>query len=144
MTKKQKELEKDFLPYKQALELKKLGFDEPCFGLSNSLKKIHITYEFDCRFNDKLANQNSDFKNSAYEDFITIPLYSQAFRFFRDKYALNSISPTRIYKTNFYHSRIIDWNTWEEIDVMQCSSYEKSELKCLKKLIEIVKNKNRK
>ena len=25
-------MEKEFVPYKQALKLKKLGFNEPCFG----------------------------------------------------------------------------------------------------------------
>jgi hypothetical protein len=26
---------KDFIPYEQALALKELGFDEPCFGFAN-------------------------------------------------------------------------------------------------------------
>ena len=124
---------KDFIPYQEALELKKLAFDEPCFG------RI---------FADEGSEQLSyPFKNSDQIGKVTscsAPTYSQAFRFFRKKYGLNGISPSRIYKTDFYQSRIIDWNTWNEIDVIQCSSYEDAELACLRRLIEIVKqNKNK-
>lgn len=32
-------IEKEFIPYEQALDLKKLGFDEPCFATYNSDKR---------------------------------------------------------------------------------------------------------
>jgi len=118
-------MEQDFVPQEQSLELKELGFDEPCLvGYSTSTEKL-------------------EFYSRPYitKDSFTIdaPTFSQAFRFFRDKYGLNAISPTRIYKTDLYQSRIIDWNTWGEIDVALCSSYEDAEIACLKKLIEVVK-----
>jgi len=33
-------MNKEFIPYEQALELKELGFDEPCFGCYDEIKKI--------------------------------------------------------------------------------------------------------
>ena len=33
-------MNKEFIPYEQALVLKELGFDEPCFGYYNDYKNI--------------------------------------------------------------------------------------------------------
>jgi len=121
---------KEFIPYEQALELKELGFDDKTLkSYDTSVVILNGKYLLDDWYDVSSVNT------------VKAPLYQQAFRWFREMYGLNSISPTRIYKTDLYQSRIIDWNTWEEIDVIQCSSYEESELECLKKLIEIVKNK---
>ena len=35
-------MDKEFIPYEQALALKELGFDEPCFATYNVLSLIHI------------------------------------------------------------------------------------------------------
>jgi hypothetical protein len=134
-------MEKEFIPYKESLELRDLRFDEPCFGAygawgfmsSNDVNSL----------SDEVTQEDLNNESYTEEDGVCLaPTYSQAFRFFRKKYGLNGISPSRIYKTDFYQSRIIDWNTWNEIDVIQCSSYEEAELACLKKLIEIVKQQN--
>ena len=53
-------MSKEFIPYEEALALKKLGFDEPC-----------TKYDY------------PDFVES-----IPAPLYQQAFRFFREEYGL--------------------------------------------------------
>lgn len=127
-------MEKRFIPYEQALALRDLGFDEPCFGISNSSEKIHITYEFDCKFNNKLANQNSDFKNSAYEDYIAIPTYQETFDFFREKHDLDIIERPHIGKTKKYVCDPIN-RRLEAKD-----TFIEARLECLKKLIEIVKN----
>jgi hypothetical protein len=128
-------MEKEFIPYKQAVQLKELGFNEPCFARYYFHEPNNIQYfqpNYAKTFNDILI-----YKGEEVILYYSAPLYQQAFKWFRDKYGLNSISPTRIYKTDFYQSRIINWNTWEEIDVIQCSSYEEAELECIKKLIEI-------
>lgn len=64
----QQELEKEFVPYDQALALKELGFDEPCFGFYNDME------------NNKPMGGNfpCDGRNSA-------PLYQQAFRWLYQK-----------------------------------------------------------
>jgi hypothetical protein len=125
---------KDFTLNQEALELKQLGFDE-AISTYYSFPDNELSYVMDGH------SKVSVRRNSQFGYAVSAPTYSQAFRFFRKKYGLNGISPSRIYKTDFYQSRIIDWNTWNEIDVIQCSSYEEAELACLKKLIEIVKQK---
>ena len=128
-------MEKEFIPYEQALALKELGFDEPCFG------RYCIKTIFEEPTGEILL-QNTDCK--IYENrFLTkAPLYQQAFRFFREKYNLISyIHPLALLQdtkkwcyeiTNFESS----WD--EDIDL---HSPEEAELECLIKLIEIVKTK---
>jgi hypothetical protein len=126
---------KDFIPHEPALALKELGFDEPCLGYylcRNSafgIDDLLITTEWI----DLLPYDSSSCK---------APTYSQAFRWFREKYDLISyIHPLALLQdtkkwcyeiTNFESS----WD--EDIDL---HSPEEAELECLKKLIEIVKTK---
>ena len=118
---------KDFIPYTQSLQLKELGFDEPCFGYYKDMKGekvlLYDTMDFDGECNT--------------------PLYQQAFRWFREKYSLLSEIGLRDRE---------DLSTWKcEITVIgkydmkhnstSYNTYEEAELACLEKLIEIVKNK---
>jgi hypothetical protein len=122
-------MEKEFIPYEQALALKELGFNEPCFawygptGIFNDWDKT-----------DTIA-----------------PLYQQAFRWFREKhniqgYIYSSTVRGNVEKTKQFTGYI--WNI-NGIDIPFLSTdardelhdtYEEAELECLKKLIEIVKN----
>lgn len=122
---------KDFVPYQEALALRELGFNKPCFGNWQDMKEA----------NPWLSNSYTISQDQYYGQLCSAPTYSQAFRWFREKHELNAISPTRIYKTDFYQARIVNWNNWEEINIKQCDSYEEAELACLRRLIEIVKNK---
>lgn len=126
---------KEFIPYEEALALKELGFNEPCFA----------TYDEDKNF------ELQDFFQT-YETFpshiIAEPTFSQAFRWFREKHELY-ISFTRYrsisVKNNpvifpfLYDVDIIDDKKGIIITVGEFNVYEKAELACLKKLIEIVK-----
>ena len=132
---------KDFVPYEQALALKELGFDEPCFtwywddiGMYNGLE-----------FGNH--NQNSNY--------VSAPLFQQAFRWFREKYGLkvsfpywngfNKMIPEDLGRDK-YEIMIIPANH-RTISVRNpkgriwFDTYEEAELACLIKLIEIVKNK---
>ena len=132
-------MEKEFIPYEQALALKELGFDEPCFG--------YYKYE-------ELLIQGQS-KNSDHGFSISAPLYQQSFRWFREKYDLcayvvtapNYIKGESKYKTRFSYE-IYGMNEKSSStvfitirDVVNLSTHEEAELECLKKLIEIVKNK---
>ena len=125
-------MNKEFIPYEQALALKELGFDEPCFGYYNMVNHSG-KFQFDTRI-----WENSD-------DYIEAPLYQQAFRWFREKYVLDSIvQPT--YSTK-YQYRVFNVETKSKVQVYgdymgkEFKTYEEAELACLKKLIEITKNK---
>lgn len=80
------DLNECFVPYEQALALKNLGFDKPCFGYYNSYKIIssHSESPLDmCDYNS--SEEEDDAPNP-----ISAPTYSQAFKWFEKKYNLHN------------------------------------------------------
>ena len=129
-------MEKEFIPYEQALALKELGFDEPCFGYFDPLLGDYTIMNSDC-INPKptLFNHNSS------SVVVSAPTFSQAFRWFREKYRLDS--KPEYFLNDWYCFIINDMKGTETSRRLftEYPSYEEAELECLKKLIEIVKNK---
>jgi hypothetical protein len=128
-------MEKEFIPYEQALALKELGFDEPCFGF----RKEDGTFEF-------FATVDRDNTNSVFYYYPTAPLYQQAFRWFREKYDLTwehqfDDSNISLYVGEItYPDNNLDFFKIIEVEYNGYNkAYEEAELECLKKLIEIVK-----
>jgi hypothetical protein len=120
-------MEKEFVPYELALELKHLGFNEPCFGSYVKLTETQNTF-----FMNDVVDE-IDRETPLHKSLITkAPLYQQAFRWFREKYYLNYV----IVKAESWFYTINGCNTQEGFN-----TYEEAELACLKKLIEIVKTK---
>jgi hypothetical protein len=129
-------MEKEFIPYEQALALKELGFDEPCFGYYD-IKDNNLRLFFD---NLQDASCNSDLK---YDDFkhCTAPTFSQAFR---EKYEYISFIKGRKsmgfdYTLSDVPTNLSKRDTFQSPHVFE--TYEEAEQTCLIKLIEIVKNK---
>jgi len=119
-------MEQEFIPYEQALALKELGFDEPCFAQWND--------------SNGFDGFGGSYKNSHFNrpDQVALPLYQQAFRWFREKYKLNSLiidSISYSWYFNINNMQIDDVVS----EVLYFKSYEEAELECLKKLIEICK-----
>jgi len=135
---------KDFVEYEEALELKQLGFDEPCLKFY-ATEKLVLGLDTD--------NGDTNSKLSQYNPlFISAPTYSQAFRWFRENYELEVVfSPDsfnkeelklRQYKIISYSKKwvlekYVDQSHWTRKGCFK--TYEEAELACLKKLIEIVK-----
>jgi hypothetical protein len=127
-------MNKEFVPYKESLALKELGFDEPCFGYYSELGSFN--------FEVNKTNSNCN-KPGMHGKYCTAPTYSQTFRWFREKYDLRIwiesnygiikfeyvIATTNI---NFINNQFEDSSYYR--------IYEEAELECLRKLIEIVKN----
>jgi hypothetical protein len=110
-------MKNEFIPYEQALALKGLGFDEPCFGTASD---IDITLRSD----------------------IKMPLYQQAFRWFRDK-KLSDACVCRYQGRDdggvyYYYNITNDFGIEETRHFKEgFFTHEEAELACLKKLIEI-------
>ncbi len=102
----------EFIPYEQALELKELGF-----------------------------KKDNDFGLLYKGNDIPSILYQQAFRWFREKYEFTihiyNCDYTQQWNFNIYHTIPKE----RYFDNPLYNNYEEAELECLKKLIEIVKNK---
>ena len=106
-------MQNEFIPYEQALELKELGFDEPCFG-----------------YYDEGGNLYTEM-----QECLQAPLYQQAFKWFREKYGLFIvIKPIDDKKLN------LGYNLLKNGLIMNAHlTYEGAELARLRKLIELVK-----
>jgi hypothetical protein len=122
-------MNKEFISYDQALALKELGFDEPCFKGYTEEYKTLIAFSN--------THTNTSVRNTLPTKPFTAPLYQQAFRWFREKYGLNNF---------IYHYKkegVINfaYNINDNIFESDFKTYEQAELECLKKLIEIVKSK---
>ncbi len=137
-------MEKEFIPYEQALELKELGFDEPCFGSYVKLTETQNTF-----FMNNVVDE-IDRETPLHESLITkAPLYQQAFRWFREKYNLHVLFPmlganlisfeikSFGNKTGNCVQSVYDGIVYDNLYYQP----EEAELECLKKLIEIVKEK---
>jgi len=128
-------MNKEFIPYQQALELKELGFDSVCFGFYNPRHEIG-----DLRANPLYEHTGGCFDNYNRTDYlVSAPLYQQAFRWFREKYDITySINGAKVYVKVSIDAQ--EYGEYGELDKTY-DTYKKAELACLKKLIKLVKNK---
>ena len=107
---------KEFIPYEQALALKELGFDEPCLGNN-------------WWGSDGIFNQKYDLENTT-----KAPLYQQAFR-----WLLTLVNKDKLFSNKWTISYNEDYYS---LFLGGCNmGVFEAELECLKKLIEIVKEK---
>jgi hypothetical protein len=117
-------MDKEFVQYQQALELKELGFDEPC-----------LSAFFDDRIKSCVGIRNST------SGYLSAPLFSQAFRWFREKYGyFPLIEFHEGYRNQKWMSR------YANIDGSLAAiglhdTYDEAEITTLNKLIEILKGR---
>ena len=150
-------MEKEFVPYKQSLELKELGFNEECFGYFDGNCNFNFTWKGPCNFSKERFKQSLFCDGSKADDdlygnplgWTSSPTFSQAFRWFRENYGLESsivFHENYLYlgKTNVYETIIEkrgENSRYFFTPIEGFITYEDAELECLKKLIEIVKSK---
>jgi hypothetical protein len=121
-------MNKEFIPYEQALELRELGFDEECLAYwTRGLNGYYIEYNHYTNkhwmFN---ANDNKD-----RDKMCTAPLYQQTFRFFREKYKFTySIGKTNI--------AVVHYGPTTQL-LQDNESYEAAELAAIKWFIDVAK-----
>lgn len=115
-------IEREFIPYEQALALKELEFNEPCLDFYDDNKELFYNHEN----KEKIHIGNS----------VKAPLYQQAFRWFRNKHKHLKFFIKEGFREGLYEYEIKD-----VLGVSGFKTYEEAELECLKKLIEIVKEK---
>jgi len=113
-------MNKYFIPYEHAVELKELGFDYDCFSYfryDETQGSIGLYYSYD---------QPKDL-------YVLQPTFQQAFRWFRDYFWLHQ-HIEYVKAANRY-----DW--WVGSFMGHSTTYEEAELACLKKLIDLAKKK---
>lgn len=126
-------MNKEFVPYQESLELKELGFDEPCF-----------TWYWD----DIGLYKGLEYGNHNKREVVSAPTFSQAFRWLLKHHNLYGvIIPTETmnwtFKTMTVVKSIVEVPPYKHVDANDYGTPEEAELSCLKKLIEIVKNEKK-
>ena len=111
-----------FVPYEQALALKELGFDEPCFKVYDTMGYV----------------QDEQTMLNMILDYCLAPLYQQAFKWFRKKYSLIGEIFSQLRPSNKFMYGFKIGGSDIIFDGFQ--TYEEAELECLRKLIEIITN----
>tara|TARA_R110000868_G_scaffold153988_1_gene379974 strand:+ start:154 stop:531 length:378 start_codon:yes stop_codon:yes gene_type:complete len=125
-------MEREFVTYEIALSLKELSFNEPC--LKWFIWRDKGDYQCVSSLYDFPIDEDGG---------IPAPTYSQAFRWFLEKYGL--------WFRPDYYDELKEYNFQGTIhklgkfsrlaDIGNYNTYEEAELACLIKLIEIVKSK---
>lgn len=132
-------VQEDFVPHEQAFAIKELGFNEPCFACYS-------------RNNENAVEYNPDgipFNHNNSKTRISAPTFSQAFRFFREKYGL-FVAPSAISYEGGPHLWFFEINSTTlplgtDLGVTDdFKTYKEAELACIKKLIETDKNDKKK
>jgi len=115
-----------FVPYELAVKLKALGFDEPCFAT----------------WSGETLDMSLQIPSDDY--FTKAPTFSQAFRWFREKYDIQywlndggCLGKAFIKITGFKHDKFY-FSSSEPME------YQEAEVSCLVKIIEIVEQQKQK
>lgn len=125
-------LENEFVPYKQSMELKELGFNEFCFGYYNNAGWFISDYGTD--------NSNLN-KPGMHGKYCSAPLYQQVFRWFRKKENIHYNISTNL---TYGYDYTLYFKNKKNINSIFYKTYSKTELACLDNLIKFCKNKKEK
>ena len=131
-------MKNEFVTYEIALELKELGFDEPCFkayDIKGVLQKCTSDY-----WDINSLNRINEATTSNLK--VLAPTFSQCFRWFREKYGLISyVHPLDLLQdTKKWCYEITNFeSSWDEDSDLHTP--EEAELACLLELINICKKK---
>ena len=126
-----------FVSYEQAIQLKQLGFDEPCLKVGNP--NGHILWKFMDVLDVEGVDIGDIMKEKFDDRFVEIPLKQQVYVWFMEKQGLNSwilsISDPKETDTKYsYKIKNCD-------DELLFDNLEEAEDACINKLIEILKQK---
>jgi len=121
-------MNKEFVPYAEALALKELGFDEPWFSVYEKQKINWLDGTYQNHLN--------------WKDVVSAPLYQQAFRWLLKTHNLYAVLIPTItmhwtFKTMTFIEEPVEVPPYKHVEAIDYSTYEEAELACLRKLIEL-------
>jgi hypothetical protein len=146
-------MEKEFVPYDFALRMKALGFDKPCFAFY----QIEYNEDIPVMVDDDNQYRISGFRTCKNSEipahYTTTPTWQSAFRWFREKYNLQSEIKFRhceySFKINFQkladgkNPPVMVWHlidSWLGLNMNLFKTYEDAQQACLEKLLEIAES----
>lgn len=145
------EYQKEFAPHEVALAMRDMDFDKPCFAVytdnsGGEIKFMPMLWQHP-KTNSLLKKLNT--MPSGEGLFIGIdkngcsaPTYQQAFKWFREEYNIDTF-PSKTY--NYYFHIYVNDELYEENGIkplLEGETFEEAQEVCLRKLIEIIKEKS--
>lgn len=133
-------MEKEFVPYNLALQLKELGFDLECFGIWQPSKYPYVILFTPQTIKQKL-NKNSTHPFCKKVKYCVAPLYQQVTDWFRINHKFFSYVDTCEVKEGLFRYEILvvredDFNNDIELE-RDFKTFEEAREACIKKLIEL-------
>jgi len=130
-----KKIPNNYVPYNQSIQLKIIGFDEPCRGCHTNIDK-NVIFEF-----LKKPTMYSEIFQAKSKHCMA-PTYSEAFDFFRTVYNLDTFvyplwDDDNVKTYVFCYGNADLQMSYDEIEYQ---THREAELNCLIKLISIVQN----
>jgi predicted Zn-dependent peptidase len=136
-------MNKELVPYQPSVDLKELGFNMKTFAQYST----KIGDEWIISFNVYGEGQFTGNEGPC-----IAPTFSQAFRWFREKYGLviqyipSELDNSEGQSILHHQYKISEYDSWRggrrnTVETELNEDYEEAELECLKKLIEIAKEK---
>ncbi len=119
-------MKNEFIPYKEALALKELGYKEISM-------RLYVDGELSPQVDEGQFNHDWDI--------VSAPLFQQAFRWFREEH--NLLHTVNIDLSNNLKDKVYIYTIEDQLGSIvdrseEYNTYEEAELACLKKLIEII------
>lgn len=97
-------MEKEFISYELALELKELGFDEPCFGYWSNWA-VQEPFLLTCELGKEIESASINRKNILFK----APTFSQAYRWLYQKLGIEKgVMPLDIESQQLLLKELID------------------------------------
>lgn len=130
-----------FVSYEQAVQLKELGFNDPCLRVGNP--NGHTMWKF-IDVGDVEGVDIGDIMKEKFDDrFVEIPLKQQTLQWFREKYGYFCEIFVDDNKTfGFLITYFVEDGRADKPIQRGYNSYEEAESVCIDKLIEIIKTKS--
>ena len=127
-----------FVPTEEALALKELGFNQPCFGwrIYNATKNAWTNVMWKHILSNYLTNDPKHLDN---------PTYEQAFAYLRTEYGLHAQIGLYQYNLNAWIVEVFVLGKYKEsvFGYTSYKSYNEAQFAALKKLIDLSKHQKR-
>jgi hypothetical protein len=149
-------MKEQFIPYELALELKKLGFNEPCFAIwsgfdENNFSVTDTVRLFSSKFSIDGTQSNTLYINPT-DNRVSAPLWQQAFDWFRERGYNACIEVTDTTIHYYWSITIQDSNDREYNDVdlidsvnnrwyssLRFENYDNARIEAIKIIIDLYK-----
>lgn len=141
-------MQTEFVTYEQAIELKKLGFAEPCFSFySKDSDVLCFDVDPDDHTLEWYDQSSIEIRNFSWVYRTSAPLKQQVFRWFREKHNLHGFHGYYPNIKKWYSTCVnLEWtgkdyliNMKSEDRSVKYDTSEEAESACIDKLIELIK-----